>query len=242
MRPTAIITLTILLGGCLCLQDQKTPAEPNTPATTTLEDVVCNRPYVRVGNGCCLDMDGNGVCDTQETAATQVQMTETTLFIAETTITTTAREPSTITTTSTAKTDETSTTLIRCWGPEDCGGNKSSVKCYKDGVYLFEEFPYCKRPGSSESVCMARQKIQVLDKCGREEVCMDSICTDLYSTSCRLACRSEGFNNYYCHVNASCMAGHSHTPYGDGNCTSEAPFCCCYLSVVAPESSTTTLA
>jgi hypothetical protein len=30
------------------------------------EDVVCNKPYIRVGTGCCLDSDDNGICDSDE--------------------------------------------------------------------------------------------------------------------------------------------------------------------------------
>ena len=37
---------------------------------------VCNAPYLRVGNGCCLDRNGNGVCDTDETTTTTQAMIE----------------------------------------------------------------------------------------------------------------------------------------------------------------------
>ncbi len=43
--------LLILLIGC----QQKT------------QDIVCNEPYILVGTDCCLDEDGNKICDKDET-------------------------------------------------------------------------------------------------------------------------------------------------------------------------------
>ena len=37
----------------------------------TQTGAVCNKPYILVGNSCCLDKNDNGICDSDETAATQ---------------------------------------------------------------------------------------------------------------------------------------------------------------------------
>ncbi len=39
-------------------------------STSTTLSLVCNPPYMRFGLGCCLDSDGNGICDSDETAET----------------------------------------------------------------------------------------------------------------------------------------------------------------------------
>jgi hypothetical protein len=41
-------------------------AEP--PQATTLPLIVCERPYIRFGLGCCIDRDGNSVCDGDESS------------------------------------------------------------------------------------------------------------------------------------------------------------------------------
>ncbi len=41
-----------------------------TTSTTSTTLFVCNRPYIIVGSQCCLDRDGNSICDRDEEAAT----------------------------------------------------------------------------------------------------------------------------------------------------------------------------
>lgn len=36
--------------------------------------VTCNKPYIKVGKGCCLDTQGNGVCDNDETKPSETQI------------------------------------------------------------------------------------------------------------------------------------------------------------------------
>lgn len=42
----------------------------STTTTSTMRTVICQRPYMRFGLGCCLDTDGNGICDLDETPST----------------------------------------------------------------------------------------------------------------------------------------------------------------------------
>ena len=39
-------------------------------------DVICNKPYIRVGTSCCLDSDANSICDIDEVAGKQEKMQE----------------------------------------------------------------------------------------------------------------------------------------------------------------------
>lgn len=64
----------------------------------------CNKPYILVGNGCCLDNDNNNVCDNDEA-------TKTTIEVTTTTIATTTTTSITSTTTITTSTSSTSTTI-----------------------------------------------------------------------------------------------------------------------------------
>jgi len=36
------------------------------PPQTAVTTITCNRPYILVGNACCLDTNGNGICDSEE--------------------------------------------------------------------------------------------------------------------------------------------------------------------------------
>jgi hypothetical protein len=48
-----------------------------------VQRVSCNPPYILVGEGCCLDLNENNICDTDEEA---IETTTTTLSIPETTV------------------------------------------------------------------------------------------------------------------------------------------------------------
>ncbi len=56
-----LIFLSVFLIGC----QQKT------------QDVVCNEPYILVGTDCCLDEDGNKICDKDEMSDSSVEDTTT---------------------------------------------------------------------------------------------------------------------------------------------------------------------
>lgn len=58
---TFAVLAVILVSGCI-----------------TQNPLVCNKPYILVGNSCCLDSNGNSVCDKDEVTTTTAQVTTTT--------------------------------------------------------------------------------------------------------------------------------------------------------------------
>jgi len=75
MRKAAVLALVLLASGCLCCGGL--PIGKSSP-----EGVQCESPYIQVGGGCCIDTDGNGVCDRDEeqpTDSTQASRTESTV-------------------------------------------------------------------------------------------------------------------------------------------------------------------
>jgi len=59
-----ILSLLIIISGCV-------------------EEVICNPPYIQVGNECCLDLNDNNICDSDEEGT----VTTTTTSVLETTTT-----------------------------------------------------------------------------------------------------------------------------------------------------------
>ena len=43
--------------------------DSSTQTTMTIVTVVCNPPYMRFANACCLDQNGNQICDSDEATA-----------------------------------------------------------------------------------------------------------------------------------------------------------------------------
>jgi hypothetical protein len=41
------------------------------------EEVTCNKPYIKVGSSCCLDVNENGICDSDEEVTTTITTTTT---------------------------------------------------------------------------------------------------------------------------------------------------------------------
>ncbi|MFH1126019.1 MAG: hypothetical protein V1703_02745 [Candidatus Altiarchaeota archaeon] len=121
--------------------------------------MVCNKPYMQVGGECCLDKDGNGICDRDEQTTTVVQ-TSTTIAVTTTVIPTTVVQTSAATTTtleiivcnppyihyaasccldlnnnSICDTDDAIVDDIldrAACGDEECNENESSVSCCQD--------------------------------------------------------------------------------------------------------------
>ena len=85
----SLLVSVIVLSGCL-------------QTTSTTENVVCNTPYIRYAGRCCLDHNGNGICDNDET--TTMPPTTTLLPTTSTTL-----KPSGVTTTSATTVTSTST-------------------------------------------------------------------------------------------------------------------------------------
>lgn len=102
MRVAWAVLLAALVAGCV-----SPPQEA--------QEVTCNPPYMRFGEGCCLDRNANSVCDRDE-APTTTQPPATTTLAPTTTLppTTTTRAPTTTQpprpTTTTRKTTTTTTT------------------------------------------------------------------------------------------------------------------------------------
>jgi hypothetical protein len=47
-----------------------------TTSTTTIHGIVCLPPYIRFGLGCCLDVNGNDICDSDETQTTTTTLAD----------------------------------------------------------------------------------------------------------------------------------------------------------------------
>jgi hypothetical protein len=80
--------------------------------------VVCNEPYIRIGVECCLDTNGNNICDSDESEATEIQ--DSTDEIPETIV----AEPSNPTCTHACRSDEcVGLELYQCSFDESTGCN-----------------------------------------------------------------------------------------------------------------------
>jgi hypothetical protein len=112
MRRLAFVLFAVaLVCGCICCGDVNLGGLQG--ATTTTEPY-CTPPYIQIGTGCCLDYDGNGVCDSDESADT---IPEPPTLPDEATETT---QPPTPTTHATATTEAPATTLATTVAGESC--------------------------------------------------------------------------------------------------------------------------
>ena len=135
MRVLFALSFILLLCGCIGTKNH----------ASTEGAIVCPSPYIRIGNECCLDRDGNDVCDRDETTTTE-PAPETTLPEETTTLPepvttaaptttappmtlapTTTASPTTTTTPSTTVSTTTTTTLpLPCTDSD--GGKEINVK------------------------------------------------------------------------------------------------------------------
>lgn len=67
----AALIILILKPGLFTAQAVK---ETQTTTNTNANQIVCNYPYIQVGNSCCLDKNMNSICDSDET---QISTSET---------------------------------------------------------------------------------------------------------------------------------------------------------------------
>ncbi|MFH1404085.1 MAG: PsbP-related protein [Candidatus Altiarchaeota archaeon] len=67
------LAFTVILSGCMCY------SPPGETSTTTLKSFVCKRPYIRVGNECCLDKNYDDICDRDKPVEPKSTVPETTL-------------------------------------------------------------------------------------------------------------------------------------------------------------------
>lgn len=81
----SIIVVLLLINGCTPEQEQQLK-EKYTPEVkevvkeavkealqnnTQTDNIICNPPYIRVGNNCCLDANNNSICDNDEPAKSE---------------------------------------------------------------------------------------------------------------------------------------------------------------------------
>ncbi|MBN2250541.1 MAG: hypothetical protein JW724_00520 [Candidatus Altiarchaeota archaeon] len=92
------------------------------------KEVVCNPPYIHVGSDCCLDLNNNSVCDSQDpTTTTSTSSTSSSSTSTSTSSSTTER------TTTTSTTSTTSTTEPLC-GKTCCVILYNSGECAQYGT------------------------------------------------------------------------------------------------------------
>jgi hypothetical protein len=165
-KPTFIILLAAIISGCVCLQ---TPCERpySLVSGVCCLDVdgdgicdsdlpVCNPPYIRVGNECCLDLDGNGICDSDETTTTKVTTT-----VVETTSTTQFLDSS--------PDEETPEDSPGCETIYDCE-TVEIIRCNDNGEVVYSrQTPISCRDG----VCRFRASREISSyPCGMNERCI----------------------------------------------------------------------
>ena len=127
----------------------------------------CSDPYVKIGDSCCVDGDGNGICDKDETQTTITTEKSTTTIRSTTTTSTTTQAPETTTLVSTIETTtsaaRTTTTLKICKTAADCGQSYlGGCTCQGVGVTKTNYKPIC-----NAGVCTWRGETEI-DKCVQE--------------------------------------------------------------------------
>jgi hypothetical protein len=130
----AALGLLIFSAGCLCCTNPWSgkatttrPYQTKTVTTTLLQNGgACNLPYIKSGSGCCLDVNGNGACDSAETAvSTRVTTTRGTLATTQATIVVTqsttlqSTTPTTLPTTTTRPKDSHAACVAKYSMPPD---------------------------------------------------------------------------------------------------------------------------
>lgn len=122
----------------------------------------CSSPYVKIGDSCCVDGDGNGVCDRDEAQTTSSTEKITSTSRPAATSTTLAPTTTSIADTiaSTTSSASTSTTLKSCKTSADCGQPYlGGCTCSGEGVAKTRYRPIC-----TNGACTWRGEVEV-DKC-----------------------------------------------------------------------------
>jgi hypothetical protein len=180
LAPSLIILTVIFISGCLCC---------NLPGLGQPAEEHCTTPDIQVGTGCCLDSNGNGMCDTDEASPQEESTTSSTLEETTTTFeaatTTTATTSTTSSSTSSSSTlalpTTTSTTMpkIACTVNGDCGQSVQERVCYQGNVYLRRTSPVCQNPGKTNARCIVKvvQDTNPTETCsGSDRHCIDGEC------------------------------------------------------------------
>jgi len=96
-----LLGVVLLVSGCLCC------GGTDFGGLTSNGSQTCEAPYIQVGDSCCLDNDGNGICDDEETTDTTLSADDT--LVTETTETTETTLPDEVDT----DTTESPTTTVQ---------------------------------------------------------------------------------------------------------------------------------
>lgn len=133
----AISLVKSVLARVLSLIKSRLPESiTSNTTTTTLEE--CPIDYIRVGVDCCLDENGNSICDDDEEVTTT-----------SVSVTTTTEPTTTVTTTSTT----TTTAYVECHSLDDCGETRTEYRCSGDNIMRVVYIPSCRNAGTPDAQC-----------------------------------------------------------------------------------------
>ncbi len=117
-----LVSAVLASSGCMCCgTDLSGVLNGGAQEAGEGRAEACESPYMQVGSECCLDYDGNGVCDSDEAAADETEgetettdsTEETATTLAEETMTLVEADPTT-TTGATATTQRTNGVIYNC--------------------------------------------------------------------------------------------------------------------------------
>lgn len=123
-------------------------------------ELSCPSPYMESAGECCLDRDGNGVCDRDE-AEPATTLGEEPEETSTTEAPTTAEAPATTEAPTTAEAPAPTTTAaaIACYRNSDCGQEKRENVCKDGDLYVQQSNPVCNNPGKTGAECKWRTKL-----------------------------------------------------------------------------------
>ncbi len=168
---------------------------------------ICHEPYIPVGGRCCLDEDGDLICDSDKPPTTTSSTSTTTTSTSSTTTSTTTSSTTTSTTTTSTSTTlsefqkifvrksgrvttstTTSTTLATCYDSD--GGKRYNIKSVNvTGYHVYDKTllsgasEYC-RDGRTvvEYYCESGQLKSIHQECGNR--CVDGRCCLTETSAC----------------------------------------------------------
>ena len=69
-----LLTAIVFVSGCVSSTD--TQSNSNNKNLQNTSQVICNKPYILVGASCCLDMNNNSICDSDEKTGIDAERTK----------------------------------------------------------------------------------------------------------------------------------------------------------------------
>jgi hypothetical protein len=128
-----VFGLILILSGCIS------------------QSPTCNKPYILVGNNCCLDENADSICDKDKLVATTLEEITTTTI--EEIVPTSTSIPTT--TTIEVTTTSTNPDYIQCMKNSDCGVPRNgSIHCVGKEIQGTIVTPSCKNPGELNAKCI----------------------------------------------------------------------------------------